>query len=205
VLHEYREQLRQLEQTDSPSDVDTEDETVIAAALAAVLRQTAPGSDHAGAYHNLMIGVVEFFFYPKLLHPRKELEIHQGRKRIDIVMENNAHSGIFFRLPNVRRIPCAYVPIECKNYGREIGNPELDQLAGRFSVNRGKVGFLCCREFEDRNRFVQRCRDTFRDDRGLILPVDDATVLRLLDHIEQGRRNEIDDDLGNLVAEVSLD
>jgi hypothetical protein len=87
---------------------------------------------------------------------------HEGRKRIDIVMENGAHTGIFYALPNIRRLPCAYVPLECKNYGREVGNPELDQLAGRFSVNRGKVGFLCCREFQDRDLFIRRCRDNRR-------------------------------------------
>ncbi|MGC2488675.1 MAG: hypothetical protein WA412_08370, partial [Candidatus Sulfotelmatobacter sp.] len=154
-------------------------------------RHTEVGNDHATAYHRLMIGIVEFIFYPKLTHPKKEQEIHQGRKRIDIVMENGAHAGIFYTLPNIRHMPCAYVPLECKNYGREIANPELDQLAGRFSVNRGKVGFLCCREFENRALFIERCRDTLRDDRGLVLPLDDMTVLRCLERIAQRRRDEL--------------
>jgi len=205
VLRGYRDQLRQLERSDKPSDVDTEDETVIAEALSAVLRQLERGGDDAAGYHNLMIGIMEFLFYPKLVHPRKEQEIHQGRKRIDIVMENNAHSGVFFQLPNLRRIPCGYVAIECKNYGREIGNPELDQLAGRFSVNRGKVGILCCRDFENRGLFVRRCRDTFRDDRGLVVPLEDDAVLRFLTLIAGGRRQELDKELSGLVAEISLD
>lgn len=186
VLREYRRDLERMERSDAPSEVDSDDERVIAAALAEVLRNAGVGNDHATAYHRLMVGVVEFIFYPKLLHPRKELEIHEGRKRIDIVMENGAHTGIFNVLPNIRHIPSAYVPLECKNYGREVGNPELDQIAGRFSVNRGKVGFLCCRAFADRDLFIQRCRDTFRDDRGLVLPLDDATVLRYLDLIAEG-------------------
>jgi hypothetical protein len=85
-----------------------------------------------------------------------------------------------------------------------VGNPELDQISGRFSVNRGKVGFLCCREFENRNLFVQRCRDTFVDDRGLVLPLDDATVLRYLALISQGSRNELEEQWSNLIAEVWL-
>ncbi len=205
VLGDYRERLRQLEQQDTQSDVDTENEAVIAQALSAVLRETPKGNDDAAAYHNLMIGILEFVFYPKLLHPKKEQEIHQGRKRIDIVMENNAHTGVFFRIPNLRRIPCAFIAIECKNYGREVGNPELDQLAGRFSVNRGRVGMLCCREFENRDLFVQRCRDTFRDDRGLIIPLEDETVLRLLDLIGTDQREDVDDAISRLFTEVSLD
>lgn len=204
VLREYREDLKRIERIDTPSDVDSDDETVIAEALAEVLRNTRVGNDHATAYHRLMIGIVEFIFYPKLVHPMKEREIHEGRKRIDIVMENGAHAGTFYTLPNIRRMPCAYVPIECKNYGREVGNPELDQLAGRFSVNRGKVGFLCCREFENRDLFIQRCRDTFTDDRGLVLPLDDATVLRYLDLIAAGNRNDIEHQWTVLINEVWL-
>ena len=151
-----------------------------------------------------MVGVVEFLFFPHLLNPRKEREIHDGRKRIDILMENGARDGIFHRLHAVRRLPCAYVAIECKNYTTEVANPELDQLAGRFSVNRGKLGFLCCRQFENRQLFIHRCRDTFQDERGLILAFDDATILRLLEVIEKGTRIDIEQNLSELVDEVWL-
>ena len=70
-----------------------------------------------------------------------------------------------------------------------LANPELDQLAGRFSVQRGRVGFLCCRHFQNR---LESCRDTFTDGRGLILPLDDETVLRLLAMIQGGQRDNID-------------
>jgi hypothetical protein len=117
-------------------------------------------------------------------------------------MENGARQGIFHRLHDVRKLPCSFVPIECKNYSTEIANPELDQLAGRFSVNRGKFGFLCCRTFEDRTLFVERCRDTFKDDRGLIVPLDDNTILILLDKVQKGLRREIDAELTKLINEV---
>ena len=101
-------------------------------------------------------------------------------------MENGATGGPFFTLSNAQRIPCLYVPFECKNYGREVGNPELDQLAGRLFLNRGKAGFLCYRNFANRITFIKRCRDTIKDDRGLIIPLDDKTVVRLLKLIEKG-------------------
>ncbi len=204
VLREYKDDLKRMECVDRASDVDSDDERVIAEALGRVLFQTQAGDEQATAYHRLIIGIVEFIFYPKLSHPKKEQEIHEGRKRIDIVMENSAHGGIFYTIPNIRQLPCAYVPLECKNYGLEVGNPELDQLAGRFSVNRGKMGFLCCRAFENRDRFIQRCRDTFVDDRGLILPLDDGTVLRYLDLIAHGNRNELEREWAELVNEVWL-
>jgi hypothetical protein len=149
-----------------------------------------------------MVGTVEFIFFPNLFNPVKEKEIHEGRKRIDIVMENSAKDGIFHRLHDIRKLPCSFVPIECKNYTTDVANPELDQLSSRFSINRGQVGMLCCRYFEDRNLFVRRCQDTLRDGRGVVIPLDDMTILKLLDLIRRGKRNELDNELTGLVNEV---
>jgi len=202
VLREYRESLAEAERRGLSSDVDGPNDAVIAQALINSLRAIPAGDRPASDYHKLMIGATEFIFFPNLMHPKKEQEIHQGRKRIDILFENAASAGIFERIPRLRQLPCAYVPFECKNYTTEVENPELDQLAGRFSVNRGKLGFLCCRTFQDRLRFLERCRDTLRDDRGLIIPLDDATVIRLLTLIQTGQRDAIDGLLSELVTEV---
>ena len=202
ILQKYREHLREMEQKEQESVVGDEDEAVIAAALADALDAIKPGSASASEYHRLMVGAVEFVFFPNLFNPVKEKESHEGRKRIDIVMENSAKDGVFHRLPNTRKLSCAFVPIECKNYTTDIANPELDQLSSRFSVNRGRVGMMCCRHFEDRDLFVKRCQDTLRDGRGLVIPLDDLTVIRLLDVIGKGKRNELDKELTGLVNEV---
>ena len=202
ILGEFRDWLTANEARRTTSEVDEDDETVIANALIEALQHVPAGSDRASEYHRLMVGVVEFLFFPNLLHPKLEQEIHQGRKRIDILLENGAKTGIFDRLPNIRKYPCWYVPFECKNYTTEVANPELDQLAGRFSTNRGKVGFLCCRRFENRALFVERCRDTLRDDRGLIIPLDDATVIQVLGLISNRCRDALDTLLSELVTEV---
>jgi hypothetical protein len=204
VLARYREDLAQVERRDLRAEVDPVDEGTIAEALMAALPAIPPGNEHASEYHNLIIGAVEFLFFPQLIYPRKEHEIHEGRKRIDIVLENSARSGVFVDIAIVRNYPASYMFFECKNYGREVGNPEIDQLSGRFSRERGRMGFLCCRGFEDRPKFIERCCDTFRDDRGLMLPLEDETVLRWLDLVRQGRRGDLDRQIRDLVAEVWL-
>jgi hypothetical protein len=204
VLEQYREQLEQLELTKKSSVVDQEDDTLIAEALSTALASIPTGNDHASEYHQMMIGILEFIFFPNPVFPRKEHEIHQGRKRIDIVMENGARTGIFALLHEVRGLPCAFAAIECKNFGREVGNPEIDQLAGRFSPNRGKLGILSCRSFDDRARFIERCRDTLRDDRGLIVALDDATVKEWLSLITDGQGRRLDAKMTQLVDEVWL-
>jgi hypothetical protein len=205
VLRKYREHLAKLEKKGIHSVVEEEDEPGLAAALRAALAAIPAGGARASDYHKLMVGILEFIFFPALLYPRKEQEIHQGRKRIDILMENGATRGIFNRLHTVRKLPSAFVAFECKNYTTEIANPELDQIAGRFSPNRGKAGFICCRRFEDRARFIARCRDTLKEDRGLVVAVDDATVDGWLSLIENRRRQEVDSAIATVIDEVWID
>lgn len=202
VLLKYRDYLVQLERKGVHATVEEKDESGLAAVLREALGSIPVGSANASEYHRLMVGVLEFVFFPQLLCPRKEQEIHDGRKRIDVLMENGARQGIFHRLHSIRKLPCAFVAFECKNYTTDIANPELDQISGRFSPNRGKLGFICCRHFEDRSKFVHRCRDTFKDDRGLIVAVDDATADSWLALIEEGQRARLDKAIAAVVDEV---
>jgi hypothetical protein len=203
VLAEYRNRLASLERAGIAAPVSDPQKAIIAAALIKAIRSIAPGSETASEYHRLMIGTLELLMFPDLLHPVKENEIHEGRKRIDIVMENGARIGTaLYTLMVHKSLPCPYVPIECKNYTTEVGNPELDQLAGRFSPQRGKFGILCCRQFEDRDLFIQRCRDTLKDDRGLILPIDDSTLIRMLEAVQNHKDSDVDAIVGVLITEV---
>ncbi len=204
VLGEYRADLEEIERSGPLVEVTVEEEATIARALLQVLQSIRSGPENASTYHSLMIGVLEFLFFPNLLNPEKEREIHEGRKRIDIVMENGARIGIFSRLHQIRHIPCPFIAFECKNYGREVSNPELDQLTGRFSPRRGKVGFLCCRGFRNRNLFIQRCRDTFSDDRGLAIPLDDDFFIKALAAVEGKNRGGIDSMLTDAINEVAF-
>lgn len=135
------------------------------------------GTKNATDYHNLIIGILELLLYPNISSPKKEVEIHDGRKRIDITYNNSAEKGFFFTLPNKNPLlMCPFIFVECKNYTGEVANPELDQLSGRFSNRRGRVGILTCRTLDDNNAFMKRCADTFHDDRGLIIPIDDEDL-----------------------------
>ena len=204
VLAEYRRHLARLEQQNLAILPEEASERALAASLEQALAGIAVGAGTASSYHSLMIGICEFLFFPHLVTPVKEREIHQGRKRIDIVMSNSATIGAFEILHRVRNVACSYVFIECKNYSNDVGNPELDQLAGRFSTNRGSFGILSCRRFEDRSLFVDRCRDTYSDDRGLIIGLSDDEVVGLLRFVANGERRRVDTQLTSYIDEVML-
>ncbi len=144
------------------------------------------GGDNATIYHHLISGILELLFFSYIAHPRIEQEIHEGRKRIDIVFDNIAENGFFFLLGTTYNIPCSQIMIECKNYSKDINNPELDQMAGRFSARRGKFGIICCRNIKDKATFIKREKDTFQDDRGLIFHLDDTDIIKLLTDRKKG-------------------
>lgn len=202
VLENYRLELAALHSRPPSNPIEPEDEIALAVALRTALAAIPAGNPDAGRYHSLMIGIVEFVFFPNLVFPRKEQEIHQGRKRIDIDVENAAIDGAFHRMHDVRHVPCNYVPIECKNYSSDIANPELDQMIGRFSVRRGRLGMILCRQFNNRPLFVERCRDTWGDGHGVILCIDDQIVNQWLGMLERNARADIDIHVNELIGEV---
>lgn len=148
------------------------------------LKALPTGTYDADAYEKLIEEILSALFYPSLCSPTKQHRIHDGRKRIDITYLNEARAGFFEWLS--KHYPCSFIFVECKNYGKEVGNPELDQLSGRFSPNRGRVGLLVCRSVEKPDALQARCNDTAKDDRGFILYLTDEDLVALMDNAKLG-------------------
>jgi hypothetical protein len=104
--------------------------------------------------------LITALLYPALDQPQREFKTHGGRKRIDIAYTNVADGGFFDWVNRIQNAPAPNVFVECKNYGRELGNPEIDQLSGRFSPLRGRLGLLVHRGFGDKDLLNERCRDS---------------------------------------------
>lgn len=180
IFHDFKQSVGSLIRPVDGNVYEEIDVRSICTILTEALHSMPLGSESASAYHQLMIGILEFLVYPNLSSPKKELEIHEGRKRIDIAFNNSAETGFFFRLPNQAHITCPFVFVECKNYSREVTNPELDQMGGRFSYQRGRFGIIACRSIDNMELFVKRCTDTYTDDRGLIIPIVDEDIFEAL-------------------------
>lgn len=145
------------------------------------LRKIPTGTECASNYHNLMLGIYEFLSYPDLSNPRKEEKIHDGRKRIDIIFSNIAEEGYFAVISDKIKMTSPQIIIECKNYKNDPKNPELDQLIGRFSTRRGQIGILSCRKIDEYDKFINSCADTYLDEHGLILPITDEDIIKILE------------------------
>jgi len=143
------------------------------------VRSIQSGKKTANEYENAIEKLLSALFFPSLSSPTKQHKIHDGRKRIDITYVNNPMKGFFHWLS--LHYPSGHIFIECKNYGKEIGNPEFDQLSGRFSPSRGQVGLLVCRSVEDIKKVSQSCKDTANDKRGWIMVLTDEDLKQLVD------------------------
>jgi hypothetical protein len=146
-----------------------------------------PGKKHAYNYETAVQNLMEALFYPFLVEPQTQTPLHDGLKRVDITFKNYAQSG-FFRWLSLH-YSSSYVFIECKNYGSEIGNPEIDQISMRFSPARGKFGIVFCRNVEDRKKMKDRCRAAANDGHGFVVVLDDDDLRELI----KGAKNILDD------------
>jgi hypothetical protein len=157
--------------------------------LLTAVNSLKPGKDDATNYENAVEKLLSALFFPSLSSPQKQHEIHNGRKRIDITYVNNPMDGFFHWLS--RHFSSSHIFVECKNYGKEIGNPEFDQLAGRFSPSRGQVGLLICRSVENSEKVMSSCIDTAKDNRGWIIVLTDDDLKQLVDdYISSGGKSD---------------
>lgn len=154
--------------------------TTICGRLASVFDSISSGSKDAEAYHQLVLGSLTALFYPDLIQPHKEWEIHGGRKRIDIVYTNAANTGFFSHRRNDKNINANAVIVECKNYSDDIANNEIDQLLSRFDMNRGKFGFMTCRSIDNQKLLKNRCIDAASRGQGYIIVFTDDDFIKML-------------------------
>jgi hypothetical protein len=158
-----------------------------------------PGTAGATKYHRAVVALLTALFYPDLISPKEEAPIDQGRKRVDVryTVSGERQTGIIAWLAR-NTAPMPFVYVECKNYSDDIGNEELDQLTGRFNLGKGgQVGFLVNRAFDDKDIFIERCRDAALKNRGYVLALDDDDLTALT----TARAGDDEQSFFNLLAE----
>jgi hypothetical protein len=207
ILQAYKNSVR--DRSRPPRDEDLEmsrDETreVDYLKLATQLEAIPTGAKEASTFHNFIFGVLQTIFYPSLRLPKKEQEVDDGRKRIDISFSNGAREGFFAALRSNYEVLSPFVFFECKNYSVDPANPELDQLCGRFTDKRGKFGIMVCRKIRDKELMLKRCRDVVHGNRGWVLVIDDADIKFLLRLKSEGKNGEINDFMNSLMAKLLL-
>jgi recombinational DNA repair protein RecR len=62
---------------------------------------------------------------------------------------------------------------------------------------------LLCRQMDERDRIVDRCRDAASDARGFMVVLEDQDVISMLEMVADGRRGAIDQFLQRRFDEIN--
>lgn len=160
--------------------------------LQKALRATPSGAEHANRYHMIAMHALTLCFYPSLVQPHKEWEINDGRKRIDIVYTNAADEGFFSHRRDANNTQATMLIVECKNYTKDIANPELDKLLGRFDNNRCHLGFIMCRSIDKPKALLKKCQDYAKSGKAFMMVFDDNDLLDLLEARKTGDDDKLE-------------
>jgi hypothetical protein len=136
----------------------------------------------------MVVGILNLLLYPHVSNPVIQREINQGRKRIDICFDNAATTGLLNLVRTDPFLVAREVMVECKNYSRDVANPEFDQLLSRFDPRRGRFGLLVCRNIDNRSLAEARAIDGFRSGQGVVISLTDGELVDSLRQSE-GRRS----------------
>lgn len=74
---------------------------------------------------------------------------------------------------------------------------------GEVSHVRGFLGFLCCRSFDDKARFIERCKDAAAHRGHYVIVLDDNDINIMLYNVEQAARIDNDRFLRQRLGEIT--
>lgn len=136
------------------------------------------GTAHAKQYEENIEKLFTPLFFDSLNYPTKQARVNNGRKIIDLRYTNYAPAGFFLWVAEKYGAP--YISVECKNYSKDIENPEVDQMIGRFNKRTGLFGIICCRKIENKNLILERCKDAAKSDQGYIIVLTDEDLIKIV-------------------------
>lgn len=181
VLEGYKSELRRSALRKDKAQLKTERKILNSIERKGIMESIEPGGEDANRFHKIAFDNLIHIFSSMVSNPLMERDINEGRKRIDIIFNNSDESGFFKGLQSRHQVKCPKIIVECKNYGKEIGNPEVDQVNGRLNDSRGRFGIIVCRTVENKSKLISRCRDLLHDNRNYVIVLDDEDVLTLLE------------------------
>lgn len=188
-IHSFNEIFSMIRENNNPKEDFKDIEEI--QEIAQNLKQIPTGKSTANQYHDLIYKALEQIFGNSLSRGKKEVKMYDGRKRVDIVFDNFDKNGFFAFIRDSYYIYCPKIFIECKNYSSDPANPEIDQLLGRLGKINGKLGILICREIENKNLLLQRCKPHIAADDKYILFLTDDDIIKLLNLKSENKENEI--------------
>ena len=204
ILEKYKTELRRTAIKKGKAQLETKRKILNSIERKEIMNSITTGQDEANRFHKIAYDNLIHIFGERASNPLMEKNINQGRKRIDIVFNNTDKKGFFNSLNSIHHIKCPKIIVECKNYGKEIGNPEVDQINGRLNSKRGRFGILVCRTIENKVRLIERCKDLVNDNGNYIIVLEDNDILELLGYRDKKNEKSIDEFFETKIDELIM-
>jgi len=204
ILENYKRELRRTAIKKDKAQLNTERKVLNSKERKSILKDIKSGADEATRFHKIAYDSLIHIFAKRVSLPWMEKDINEGRKRIDITFNNIDRKGFFHTLNTIYKIKCPKIIVECKNYGKDIGNPEVDQINGRLNDKRGRFGIIVCRSVKNKKRLIARCKDLLNDNGNYIITLEDSDLLKLLEFRDKKKEASIDSYLRNKLDELIM-
>jgi hypothetical protein len=167
------------------------------------LKGIPPGraKKRASKYHNLIFNILKFVFNDSLSKPKKEDQWDDKTQRVDITFKNLREKGFFKQLAEGYNITCPNIFIECKNYSKDVANPEFSQIHNRLNNIRGQFGIIVCRKIRDSQKIKTR-QTTLAKDNKYVIVLDDSCIKKIVEFKIKNEDSQIDDYLEEKFKEL---
>jgi hypothetical protein len=173
-------------------------------ALTVSLNHISSGKKMAYRYENIMVPIIEYIFQKEFIRAtiQSQYEILKGKQRIDIKTEYRESSTLRTTLVNNMRLNSSWIPIECKNYSKPLGNPEYAQIVMRCDKRHRHFGMVFCRDVKNRRKVNEACHYIYSQHEYLIAVFDDSDLMKLLQMADDGNFGHIKNAIVKRVQEV---
>lgn len=173
-------------------------------ALAVALDSIGPGKKMAYRYENIVSPIIEYIFQKEFKRAtiENQYEILNGKQRIDIKTDYRESSPLKTALLENTGLRSSWIPIECKNYSRPIGNPEYAQMVMRCNKQHRHLGMIFCRDVKKRKKVNEACYYIYSQHEYLIAVFDDSDLKVLLQMADDERFEDIRNAIIRRVQEV---
>jgi len=153
------------------------------------IRGIPTGLSHAEEYQRVVSHALARIFRGDLRNMEIKPPMDGGRQIPDAVFTNSAEKGFFKDL--MQKVECSHPMVEAKNTSNDPNSDEINQLNGRFNHMHGHFGILACRNVEDVEAVLERCKGKLPENYILVLTDDD--IIELLELSREGNKSEIHD------------
>lgn len=140
----------------------------------------------------MIFNILKFVFDNSLSKPEKEDHWDDKTQRVDITFKNLRERGFFKQLADGYNITCPNIFIECKNYSKDVANPEFSQIHNRLNNIRGQFGIIVCRKIRNFQNIKTR-QITLAKDNKYVIILDDSGIKKIVEWKIKNEDNQIND------------